>query len=257
MDKRERFRRKFNAQFMDEDWQKRQRISKIVTGLLIIAAGILIMLKQMGIFIPHWILSWKMLLIAIGFLTLIKHKFKNTGGYIMIMIGTAFLLKDIVPGWIDPKFIWPVIIIGVGILIIAKTIIFDPKKKMLLTDEPPFRDVSSEDFIQASAFFGGVTKSIFSKNFKGASISSVFGGTEINLIQTDFEGEATIDLTCVFGGTTLIIPSDWKVKSDLTSVFGGIEDKRMMISSALINESKTLILKGTCVFGGIELHSYE
>jgi len=257
MDKRRRFKKEFFEQFMDENWQKRQRTSKIVTGLIIILAGALVLVKQMGFFVPHWILSWKMLLIAIGFVTLIKHNFKNTGGYIMILIGATFLLHELMPFWINPKFLWPLIVIGIGVLIIAKTLVFDQKKKSGLNTSSTMDGSHSEDFVQAGAFFGGVTKNVFSKNFKGASVSCVFGGTEINLMQADFEGEAVVDITCVFGGATLIIPADWKVRSDLTSVFGGIEDKRVLLPQDLMSESKLLILKGTCVFGGIELHGYE
>ncbi len=242
---------------MDENGQKRQRISKIVTGLLVIAVGVVILMKQMGMDFPHWLLSWKTLLIGIGIVNLIRHNFRNIAGYILILIGSVFILHDLLPYWINPKFVWPVIIIGVGILIVAKTAFGEKKNISFIGDEHSFYEVDSEDFIKAESFFGGVTKNVVSKNFKGASVSSVFGGTELNLMQTDFEKKAVINVTCVFGGTTLLIPSDWKVVSDLTSVFGGIEDKRSTDSLNLENDSKVLVLKGKCVFGGVEIDSYR
>ena len=53
------------------------------------------------------------------------------------------------------------------------------------------------------------------------------------------------------------MPSHWKVKSDLTSVFGGIDDQRPSMVLEYISEDKVLVLKGACVFGGIEIHSYN
>jgi predicted membrane protein len=130
------------------------------------------------------------------------------------------------------------------------------KKPLIIPESKDFKDISSEDYVTASAFFGGITKKVVTKNFKGATISSVFGGNEINFSQADFTGEATLDVTCVFGGVTLVIPANWKIKSDLTSVFGGIDDQRPNVLNESMDETKTIILKGACVFGGIEIHSY-
>lgn len=242
---------------MDENWEMRQRNAKLVGGLFVIAAGVLILLKQTGMAIPHWLLSWEMILIAIGLVMLIKHNFKKTGAYILILIGTLFLLNDYLPDLIEARFIWPILIIVIGVSMLLKSGFLTPKKKNISGDSADFKDMSSEDFVHSASFFSGITKKVVSKNFKGASVSSVFGGNEINLSQADFTGEALMDITCVFGGVTLIIPSHWKVKSDLTSVFGGIEDQRPSVMSDSINEDKTLVLKGACVFGGIEIHSYN
>jgi hypothetical protein len=68
-----------------------------------------------------------------------------------------------------------------------------------------------------------------------------------------------LDLTQIFGGTKLIVPHHWKVQSkDLVAVFGGVEDKRPMLGSTSPTDenSKVLVLKGTCIFGGIDIKSY-
>jgi predicted membrane protein len=57
----------------------------------------------------------------------------------------------------------------------------------------------------------------------------------------------------VMGGTKLIVPSNWEVRSQLTSIFGNVEDKRQ---SASTNSDKVLILDGSSVFGGIEIKNY-
>lgn len=242
---------------MDENWMKNHRNSKILGGLFVIAAGVLILLKQIGMPIPHWVLSWEMILILIGFVMLVKHNFKKTGAYILILIGGAFLANDFVPDLIEPRFIWPVLIIILGASMIFKSGVISSKEKQPSKLNTVFNDLAPEDFVNSSSFFSGITKKVVTKNFKGASITSVFGGNEVNMAQADFSGEAVIDVTCVFGGVTLIVPSNWKIKSDLTSVFGGIEDQRPAVLSENINDEKVLILKGACIFGGIEIHSYN
>src|SRR5574339_629612 len=111
----------------------------------------------------------------------------------------------------------------------------DPKMNPEATD-------SKEDFVNATSIFGGAKKNIVSKNFKGGELTNIFGGTELNLMQADINGEAVIELTTIFGGTTLIIPSNWTVRSDAAVIFGGVDDKRSMTAS---NEvvNKTLTFK--------------
>lgn len=239
---------------MDENWERNQRNSKIFGGLLVITAGVLILLNQIGFAFPPFLLSWEMILIAIGSVMLVKHNFKKTGAYIMILIGLLFMFNDFYPDIINTKFIWPVLIIAFGISMIFKT---STSKKQKLEMKREFESLEKEDHLNSAAFFSGITKKVVTKNFKGATISSVFGGNEVNMSQADFDGEAVIDVTCVFGGVTLIVPSNWKIKSDLTSVFGGIDDQRPIAMSNEGIDDKTLVLKGSCVFGGIEIHSYN
>ena len=74
-------------------------------------------------------------------------------------------------------------------------------------------------------------------------------------MQASFENKATIDMNCIFGGITLIVPPDWKIVSQLTSAFGGIEDKRQLDTLQDGSSQKVLYLKGKCVFGGVEIDS--
>jgi predicted membrane protein len=114
---------------------------------------------------------------------------------------------------------------------------------------------SKEDYINSTSIFGGTKKNILSKNFKGGNITNVFGGTEIHLGQADIQGTAVIETTTIFGGTKLIIPSNWTVKSQAAVIFGGVEDKRAVVPTPDASE-KILVLKGTVMFGGIDIRSY-
>lgn len=234
----------------------RHRNAKIATGIIVISFGILFLLDQLRFNIPNWTYSWKMILIAIGAVNLYRHNFRNVSGYILIFIGGAFLLKDLNPALINARIVLPVIVIGIGISILLKTLM--PKKKVLsdvVIFDSEEDEVVGENYVESAAVFGGVDKTVLSKNFKGANIKSVFGGTELNLSRADIKTQAVIETTTAFGGTTLIIPSDWQVQSDLTAIFGGVEDKRAM-SSLRENSGKLLVISGTCFMGGIEIQSH-
>jgi hypothetical protein len=157
-------------------------------------------------------------------------------------------------------FIWPAVIIVIGLFMI-----FRPRRR---NDSGPWgdwrqhqgvvtdNDASGEqDMIDSVSIFGSIRKNILSKNFRGGEVVSFLGGTELNLTQADLTKPAVLEMTQVFGGSKLIVPSNWTIQStELVSVFGGVDDKRMV--SQNVDPNKVLILKGTNVFGGLEIKSY-
>jgi predicted membrane protein len=114
---------------------------------------------------------------------------------------------------------------------------------------------SAEEYVDSTSVFGGAKKNIISKNFKGGDLVNIFGGTELDLTRADFTGTATIELTTIFGGTKLIVPSNWTIKSEAVTIFGGLEDKRNT-QNLTDSTEKILLLKGTVIFGGIEIKSF-
>jgi hypothetical protein len=116
------------------------------------------------------------------------------------------------------------------------------------------KSYTSEDFIDATSIFGGVHKKMVSKNFKGGDIVTIMGGTEIDLSQADFTGVARLDVTQVMGGTKIIVPAHWEVRTEVSAIFAGFEDKRQQ--PAVQNPDQVLIIDGTSIFGGIELKNF-
>ncbi|MBL0342628.1 MAG: hypothetical protein IPP71_18090 [Bacteroidetes bacterium] len=114
---------------------------------------------------------------------------------------------------------------------------------------------SNEELMESVAVFGGIKKNVISKNFKGGEAVSIFGGTEINLSQADINGNVELELVQIFGGTKIILPPHWQVKSEMVSIFGGIEDTRI-VQKEVVDFNKTLILKGVSLFGSIHIKSF-
>lgn len=252
--------------------QKSHRRGKIAGGLGIVFFGVVYLLKQLGYHIPDYLLSWQMILIVIGIVVLIKHKFSKFHGYLMIIVGKFFLWAEWYPNLINVKIIIPIVIILVGLAIVFfsnKKFGKHHRRNRRFTRENwkeiheahhrglSYYKYNEDDFIDSVSFFGGITKTIVSKTFKGADIVSFFGGTDINLSQADFQGRIVIDVTNIFGGTTLTIPNNWEVISEVASIFGAFEDKRPQYQRESGEESKVIILRGTCMFGGIEVNSFN
>jgi hypothetical protein len=113
---------------------------------------------------------------------------------------------------------------------------------------------SSEDYLDTTAFFGGVHKKIVSKNFKGGDVVTIMGGTELDLSQADFTGMIKLDVVQIMGATKIIVPAHWEVRTDVTAIFAGFEDKRQQ--PTVNNPEKVMLIDGTSLFGGIELKNY-
>ncbi len=225
------------------------RGGRIGSGLILVVIGSLFLAHQAGADIPHWLFSWEMILIAIGLFAGAKHNFRPGGWMVMLLIGGLFLADDLIYDFNFKPFIWPVIIIAIGLFIMVK-----PRRRRW-RDRYDGTTVSSEDTLDTTAIFSGQKKKIITKDFKGGEITTMFGGTELDFSQADIVKSAEIEISTIFGGTKLVVPANWNIKSEVVSIFGGIDDKRAMNTNLSAGE-KSLLLKGTVIFGGIDIKSY-
>lgn len=235
------------------------RSGRAIAGSIVVIVGAIFLARQLGVDFPYWVFRWEMILIAIGLFLGFRHSFKGPAWLILIVIGSVFLLDDIFPYTDVSRYVWPVLIIGVGLYMIFRPGGARSADRWKTWEAEQGGSLNSgDDFIDSTAIFGGVKKNVISKNFRGGEAVTFFGGTEINLGQADVNNKIVLDLTNVFGGTKLIVPSHWKIQSeDLVCIFGGIEDKRAILADAsLVDQNKILVLKGTCIFGGIDIKSY-
>jgi hypothetical protein len=120
-------------------------------------------------------------------------------------------------------------------------------------DQYTSRAMMEEEQLDIVSVFSAVNRKVFSKNFVGGEIVCVFGGSEVNMMNADISaGTVELEVVCIFGGATLFIPPNWNVRSEMGSVFGGVDDKR---KNSIPDMNRTLIIKGVCIFGGLEVKS--
>ncbi len=254
------------------NFERNSRMGKVLTGILLVTIGGLIIARNQGVVFAEWFYSWQMLLIAIGFVIGAKHRFRFGGWIVPIVIGSVFMIGEFVPEFHFNFSPWPVALIVIGLFMIFKPRNHNRFRKHYQhwkkeKDWQKGKDWSAwstynpaagsvgEDLLEVVAVFGGAKKNVITKSFKGGEVTCVFGGAEINLMQADFEGNIYLEVNQVFGGAKLLIPAHWKIQSEVAAVFGSVEDKRP-ISGITTDFSKTLILTGACVFGGLEIKSY-
>ncbi len=244
------------------------RNSRIGSGLILLAAGLLLLASKLGAPIPGWIFTWPMILILVGIVSGVKNNFQNPGAFILILLGFIFLIDQSFPFMDLKRFTVPFILIGIGIVFVlrphrlrgrysscSRSKYTDPTLTVNPSGTASGADNITGEYIDLHAVFGGVKKKIVSKNFKGGRIVSFMGGADISLMQADIQQPVVIEIHNLFAGTKIIIPSNWYLKNEISAIFGGVEDKRP-VQAASPDENKMLILRGSCVFGGIDISAY-
>ena len=265
------------------------RNGKALAGIILLVVGVFLLVKEFDFFfLPHWLFSWPMWLIFWGLFVGAKSNFHKPSSFILILLGIVFLFTENIHD--AGRFIWPIAIIAFGLwMILRRHTRFDNdywKKSYkgkgdwraepgvprpgdpvvdyttapadyAATDVPPISSYrpTGDEFLDTVSVFGGVKKTILSKDFKGGDVVNIFGGAELDFTQAEINGRVIIDITQIFGSTKIIVPSHWQVVSDIAAVFAGIDDKRMK-STASLNSEKILVLKGVSIFAGVDIRSY-
>jgi len=228
---------------------------RVLLGGILIFLGGLFLLNTMNVLdfrFTNVIFSWPFIMLVIGLFVLVNTEKKFLGG-VLSGIGALFLIPRVFPQIdYDGGIIIPLFLIILGSYIILK------KRRQDSTSEFSSDGYKvNKDKIDDVSIFGGGTKIISSNNFQGGNITAIFGGSEINLINCQLaEGENVLDVLCVFGGTTIILPKEWNIVINVTSILGGFSNKAIRNPSIVIDQTRTLHIKGLAMFGGGEVKTY-
>jgi predicted membrane protein len=256
--------------------------SRIYGGLIIIGVGMVFLLRNFGYYVPDWIFSWHTLLIVIGLLIGYKRNFNGGGWIIMVLIGVFFTAREIIDFDIS-KYYFPLIFILLGLMLLLKPKKSDMdrgrrckarwknrmrRKYEMMGDlnipgddasnpvgNDKYAGIDKNDIVESVSVFGGNHRQVYSKNFKGGEVVAVFGGSDINLTQADFEGVIRMDVVAIFGGVKIVVPPGWEVRSEVTAIFGGLDDRRTLGVPA-VEPRKILIIEGVAMFGGVDIRNF-
>ena len=226
---------------------------RIFVGAAFLILGVLLTLDNLNIFrfeLPDYFFGWYSILIIVGlFLSFAREKLGV--GITIIIIGGLFFLDEMAYHYYwnfeirDFFDLWPLILVAIGVSLIVKRSKVEEGKKDSGDDS---------DFVDELAVFSGSERIITSNSFKGGKLTSIFGGTMLNLNKAGLDwGTNVLDVFVMFGGCDIRVPSDMNVKVKVTAIFGGFSDERKVINDNEANEGKELIIKGLVLFGGGEV----
>lgn len=255
--------------------RKKVPVGKIALGaaLLICGAGFL------GDIFNLWDFNlsggwWTLFLIVPGVVLLVRDGM-NTGSMVLIGIGLWQLLiaQDVISYGESIKVLLAIFLIGAGLVVIFG------RKKHRIEAEPaadPYRkqepgpsphaqepkrprpdpgvkkNSDFNDFPAYTAVFWGGEHKNCCQDLKGGKADAVFGGIDIDFSDAVITRDIVFEANAVFGGIDIVAPKNCRVIVETTNVFGGSENKRMA-GYAYSESMPAFIVKGSAVFGGIEV----
>jgi predicted membrane protein len=210
------------------------KISIIILGLSIIVLGILVGLNVLEILnFSSFFRGWWTLFIIVPSLSFIITSKDKALSIIFFSIGLLLLLACI--NIIDFTVVWnlllPILIIGVGFSFI-------------------FKFLKSNDTIKKNEIgivFEKITIKI-DKKYHGGIINTIFGSFIYDLSDSDIGSDIMLDVTSLFGKTTIILPKNVNVLVKSSSVFGSVINKRKTNKKGNDN---TVFISSKSIFGGV------
>lgn len=223
-----------------------KKISRIVWGLVFVAAGVVFALNALGLadvnlFFDGW---WTLFLIvpcAVGLFT----EQDKTGNLSGLLIGVLLLLccRDILSFSVLWKLLVPAVIVLIGLKMVFTGFSGNKADEHLTA----MRQNGTEPAVGCAAF-SGCDMNFDGQVFEGAELTATFGGLKCDLRHAVIEKDAAIRVSAIFGGIDLAVPEGVNVKVNSTCLFGGISNK-----TAPHPQAPTLYIGGTCLFGGVEI----
>jgi predicted membrane protein len=238
------------------------------------------LLRNMGIFEVDWILRfWPVILIAFGAFRIIEYgdNYGQSSGIFWVVTGGLFLLGSfgILP--VSFRDFWPVVLIGLGSLLLWRTVLrgrrpvhgsafggpgsvdaASSRGETAGADNNPQAQASAQSserptnsFITATAILSGVERRYYSQDFRGGNVTAILGGCEIDLRESVIVGppDPVLEVFALWGAIKIRVPSDWTIVSEVDPIMGGFEDG----TRPPRGESKRLRIHGTVIMGAVEL----
>lgn len=222
-----------------------------VWGAVMILVGLIYLLDHAGVVnASHVWRYWPALIVIVGVIHLTQKRYPV--GIFLVALGSLYLLQSIgfmMFRWVD---LWPIALIGAGIMFLYGAI------KGRGCSNREFRTTPSDPnaTLNEVAVFAGVEKRVSGADFRGGEVKCIFGGVQLDLRHAQIQGDsAVIGANIMFGALELRVPETWRVISYVQGVFGGYsEDRNPVLPDPTSGiAQKTLILRGSCVFGAVEL----
>lgn len=222
------------------------KISNILWGLVFIVVGVIFGLNALNItniniFFDGW---WTLFIIVPCFIGLFKDEDKSSN-LIGLVIGICLLLGciDIIEFALIWKLMVPAILVMIGLSFIFKDTLNSKIKKEI-------KKLNKAETKEYCSCFSGQTIDFNNEEFKGCTISAIFGGAKCDLKNAIIKNDVVINATSIFGGITIYVPEGVNVKISATSIFGGVSDER---KNKTKNNEYTIYINTTSMFGGIEI----
>ena len=245
---------------------------RIVWGGILILLGIIYALDSFNVLSAGDILEfWPLILIGIGATKISQARFSSqrTAGFILVAIGSVFLLRSFHLVWFRGRDLWPVVFLLVGGFLVWQALarrrapaggdgeaspgerVLENAREGLAASRDGQREVGS--VLNEFAFMGGGDRVVRAQDFRGGEITAIMGGFGIDLRGAAIAGDsATINIFTLWGGVDLKVPEEWNVVMEGAPILGVFTNSAKAFRQGDV-AAKTLFITGAAIMGGVEV----
>ncbi len=217
----------------------RPRVSltpQAVIGLLIVIWGLVLTAGNIGWLEPYAVRRvlgwWPIIIIGLGAAKIVSARSASdrTIGIVVVFLGLWFL--------VGVRELLPLLLVALGVFLIVRARASGGAGGNVSEGGAEF------------AFWSGIERRISVPDFRGANLTAIMGGIEMDLRGAGTaSGDAVIDVFAVMGGIEITVPPDWAVINRVTPIIGGVEDK----TTGGRDAQHRLIVRGSVIMGGVEI----
>jgi predicted membrane protein len=246
--------------------------ARIVWGGILILLGLIYALDAFGVLNAGDILRyWPLILIGVGITKISQARFSSqrTGGFILVAIGSVFLLRSLQLVWFHGRDVWPVVFLLVGGFLVWQALtrrqartggdgeksagerVLEGAREGLAASRDGKKELGS--VLNEFAFMGGGDRVVRAQDFQGGEITAIMGGFGIDLRGAAIAGDsATINIFTIWGGVDLKVPEDWNIVMSGAPILGVFTNSAKTFRQGDA-AAKTLFVKGAAIMGGVEV----
>jgi len=246
---------------------------RVVIGLFIIGWGLLRLAANQGWDVAYDVLDrwyFPAALTAFGLWRLLvagEGSGRAVGG-LLAGVGGWWLISETYHFRFDVWDWWPVAIIVVGLMVIARAWRSDGPPAppgattsgaawsapagvdAAATPSPP-TSVTDGGPVSGFAFWSGVRRRV-SAGFRRADLTAFMGSIELDLRPAIMMGDqAVVDVFVLMGGIEIKVPPDWSVANEAVVIMAGVDDR----STGASGSSRTLVVRGVVLMGAVDIRS--
>lgn len=226
----------------------RNKLGDVLWGLVFIILGIgfagnAFHIWNFRVFFDGW---WTLFIIVPCAISIIQNG-SNTGNVIGLVIGLLLLLsaQDVLYGVEVGELIIPVVLIIIGCSFLFRNRGTNGVKKngqTMYSNGKIATDITS--------IFSGRKVRYDNEEFPGATITSIFGGVDLDIQNAIITEDVVINATSIFGGVDIYAPRDVQIKINSVPIFGGVSNK---ISEPQGPVRAVIYVNATSIFGGVDI----
>ena len=220
---------------------------RLVAGIALVALGAIWTLDNLGLTDAKAILRWwPALLVAAGLAKLSGWGFRRSPGVgaAAVVVGLVLLAGEL--GFpVGLGLLFPLALIALGVQVMVRGGRVGQSCGTI---------GNSSDYIRQFALLGGSSTRGLSQSFRGAELSAVLGGIELDLREAKpSENRVVVDAFAFMGGIDLIVPAGWRLEVEASPIMGAIQDDRT--AGPPLEPGPTLLVRGAVIVGGLVLRS--